>query len=86
MIIIMIYRHQTFRIYIMLHKKDFFGLAGLSLLEKLPKSYRTIDPVYALPIDVVLRCGLSAQISRKVGDEVDERLKHYNVLTIERTK
>jgi len=64
----------------------FFGLAGLSLLGKLPKSYRTIDPVYALPIDVVLRCGLSAQISRKVGDEVDERLKHYNVLTIERTK
>ena len=64
----------------------FFGISGLSLLGKLPKSYRTIDPVYALPLDVVLRCGLSAQISRRVGDEKDERLSHYDVHTIERTK
>ncbi|VEU37828.1 unnamed protein product [Pseudo-nitzschia multistriata] len=43
----------------------FFGIAGLSLLGKLPESYRRIDPVYALPVDVVERCGLSAQIVRR---------------------
>ncbi|KAG7351509.1 prenyltransferase and squalene oxidase repeat domain containing protein [Nitzschia inconspicua] len=40
----------------------FFGIAGLSLLGKLPDSFRKIDPVYALPVDVVVRCGLSSQI------------------------
>ena len=56
----------------------FFGIAGLSLLRKLPESYRTIDPVYALPLDVVLRCGLSAQVISRKAD--DGRLKHYDVL------
>jgi geranylgeranyl transferase type-2 subunit beta len=40
----------------------FFGLAGLSLLGKFPDSYRKIDPVYAMPVDVVLRTGLSSQV------------------------
>lgn len=57
----------------------FFGIAGLSLLGKLPTSYRQIDPVYALPLDVVLRCRLSAQVIGNAEDEVDERLRHYNV-------
>jgi len=59
----------------------FFGIAGLSLLRKLPDSYRSIDPVYALPVDVVQRCGLSGQvIRRKVGDVEDGRLEQYDVL------
>lgn len=61
----------------------FFGLAGLSLLGKFPDSYRKIDPVYALPVDVVLRCGLSAQVVGTNG-EVNERLSHYEI--IERSK
>mmetsp|Transcript_1583 Transcript_1583/g.4134 ORF Transcript_1583/g.4134 Transcript_1583/m.4134 type:complete len:392 (+) Transcript_1583:656-1831(+) len=59
----------------------FFGIAGLSLLGKLPDSYRKIDPVYALPIDVVERCGLSAQIIRRKECEADDwQLQHYDVL------
>jgi len=59
----------------------FFGIAGLSLLRKLPDSYRKIDPVYALPIDVVVRCGLSAQIIRRKGcDSDDWQLKHYDIM------
>jgi geranylgeranyl transferase type-2 subunit beta len=63
----------------------FFGLAGLSLLGKLPESYRKIDPVYALPTDVVLRLGLQGQvIGNGTKSDVDERLAHYDIL--ERTK
>jgi len=74
----------------------FFGIAGLSLLGKLPQSkssptssstssstslaYREIDPVYALPVDVVVRCGLSAQVFKGKDGAVQERLKHYEVL------
>jgi geranylgeranyl transferase type-2 subunit beta len=59
----------------------FFGVAGLSLLGKLPDTYRQIDPVYALPVDVVLRCGLSGQVVKGGKDkEVEERLKHYDLL------
>jgi geranylgeranyl transferase type-2 subunit beta len=58
----------------------FFGIAGLSLLGKLPPSYRQIDPVYALPVDVVLRCGLSAQVLKGGDGAVQDRLRHYEVL------
>ena len=59
----------------------FFGIAGLSLLRKLPSSYRLIDPIYALPFDVVQRCGLSGQvIRRKMKTSNDGRLERYDVL------
>jgi geranylgeranyl transferase type-2 subunit beta len=59
----------------------FFGIAGLSLLRKLPDSYRSIDPIYALPADVVERCGLSGQvIRRKSCDVEDGRFNQYDVL------
>ena len=67
----------------------FFGIAGLSLLGKLPKSgklYRQIDPVYALPVDVVLRCRLTGQVMKGCGKDiegtasVEERLRHYEIL------
>ena len=58
-----------------------FGTCGLSLLRKLPDSYRKIDPVYCLPKDVVQRCGLSGQIiRRKHCDERDVQLDQYDVL------
>ena len=60
----------------------FFGLSGLSLIGHLDKigkeegrAYREIDPVYALPTDVVKRLGLRAQVIIGYGGEVDERLK-----------
>ncbi|KAL3789926.1 hypothetical protein HJC23_010611 [Cyclotella cryptica] len=47
----------------------FFGLSGLSLIGELGKfcdpdrrKYREIDPVFALPSDVVQRVGLTAQV------------------------
>ena len=40
----------------------FFGLSGLCLLGKLPDDYRKIDPVYALPVDVVMAQKLEAQV------------------------
>ena len=59
----------------------FFGIAGLSLLRKLPSSYRSIDPIYALPVDVVQRCDLSGQvIRRKEKNAEDGRLQRYDVL------
>ena len=57
----------------------FFGLAGLSLLGKFPTSYRMIDPVYALPVDVVLKAGLSAQVIGVKG-AVEERLAQYEIV------
>jgi hypothetical protein len=65
----------------------FFGIAGLSLLGHLHQegsAFRQIDPVYALPTDVVQRLGLQGQVLvAKEGDVVDERLKQYDVLTVE---
>lgn len=59
----------------------FFGIAGLSLLGKLPDSFRQIDPVFALPVDVVQRCRLSAQvILPKDGGMIDPRLMHCDVI------
>jgi geranylgeranyl transferase type-2 subunit beta len=57
----------------------FFGLAGLSLLGKFPASYRKIDPVYAMPVDVILKHGLEAQVIGQDG-VVEERLSHYDIL------
>ena len=46
----------------------FFSISGLSLLGYLKTLvnpdgvYRTIDPLYALPVDVVQRLGLKGQV------------------------
>ncbi|KAL7472861.1 hypothetical protein ACHAXS_013243 [Conticribra weissflogii] len=65
----------------------FFGLAGLSLIgllgdigEKEGKVYREVDPVFALPVDVVRGLGLRAQVVSGRDGRVDERLKAYSVL------
>jgi geranylgeranyl transferase type-2 subunit beta len=73
----------------------FFGIAGLSLTGHLHQEgkpeCRQIDPVYALPVDVVRRLGLQAQvIISKIHDDeatdgayyppVDERLSQYSML------
>ena len=59
----------------------FFGICGLSFIGHLDKigddngrSYRKIDPVFALPSDVVERLGLSAQVFRDAKGSVDPRL------------
>ena len=63
----------------------FFGISGLSLLGHLHTdqmstlAFRCIDPVYALPTDVVKRLKLSAQIVARGDQTVDERLQHYDV-------
>jgi geranylgeranyl transferase type-2 subunit beta len=57
----------------------FFGIAGLSLLGHFPPSFRKIDPVYALPTDVVQRLGLQAQVVSRTDETLDERLAHYSV-------
>ncbi|CAJ1961051.1 unnamed protein product [Cylindrotheca closterium] len=57
----------------------FFGLSGLSLLGKLPSVFRQIDPVYALPVDIVLEQKLSAQIIGSNG-KVEDRLSHYEIV------
>ena len=62
----------------------FFGLAGLSLLGKFPDSHRKIDPVYALPLDVVLQLGLQAQVIGEEAGNVEDRLAHYEI--VERKK
>ncbi|KAI2504347.1 Prenyltransferase and squalene oxidase repeat [Fragilaria crotonensis] len=76
----------------------FFGISGLSLLGYLPDTYLRdddgndqkvqhrfgqIDPVYALPVSVVKRLGLPAQVLVKSGMDVEERLKDYNVVVVE---
>eukprot|EP00569_Conticribra_weissflogii_P019773 CAMPEP_0171428848 /NCGR_PEP_ID=MMETSP0881-20121228/5497_1 /TAXON_ID=67004 /ORGANISM="Thalassiosira weissflogii, Strain CCMP1336" /LENGTH=459 /DNA_ID=CAMNT_0011948693 /DNA_START=12 /DNA_END=1387 /DNA_ORIENTATION=+ len=65
----------------------FFGLAGLSLIgflgdvgEKEGRVYREVDPVFALPVDVVRGLGLKAQVVSGMDGRVDERLKSYSVL------
>jgi len=62
----------------------FFGIAGLSLLghlhsEGVEGDYRKIDPVYALPTDVVERLGLQAQVLSRNGEVVDERLQSFQI-------
>ena len=69
----------------------FFGISGLSLLGHLhaPDNpacahFRHIDPVYALPTDVVQRLNLQGQVMvPKPGDAVEECLQQYDVLTSE---
>jgi geranylgeranyl transferase type-2 subunit beta len=65
----------------------FFGISGLSLIGHLDKIgskdgkiYRQIDPVFALPSDVVQRVGLRAQVMSGSKGEVDSRLKMHSVL------
>jgi geranylgeranyl transferase type-2 subunit beta len=67
----------------------FFGISGLSLLGHLHArdtlAFRQIDPVYALPTDVVQRLGLQGQVmAAQEGDHVEERLQQYDVLTLTR--
>lgn len=57
----------------------FFGLSGLCLLDKLPGSHRNIDPVYALPVDVVQELGLEAQVVSRKG-RLEPILRHYDVV------
>ena len=57
----------------------FFGLSGLCLLGKLPESYRKIDPVYALPVDVVKAHHLGAQVIGE-KDSIEPRLSHYDIM------
>ena len=63
----------------------FFGIAGLSLLGHLHRPtripYREIDPVYALPTDVVQRLDLPGQVTKLPPLDVDDRLKRYNLYT-----
>ena len=59
----------------------FFGISGLSLLGCLPSpQFGQIDPVYALPVSVVRRLGLQAQVRITSGRVVEERLKGYTVV------
>ncbi len=72
----------------------FFGIAGLSLIgwlhlndvngtNRLKESskYRMIDPVYALPTDVVKNLNLQGQIIKPKGlEDIETRLSQYDVL------
>ena len=65
----------------------FFGLCGLSLIGHLGeignsngRTYREIDPVFALPADVVRRVGLNAQVAQSSQGELDVRLMVHSVL------
>ncbi|KAL3756789.1 hypothetical protein ACHAWU_003539 [Discostella pseudostelligera] len=65
----------------------FFGLCGLSLIGHLGKfgskegrTYREIDPIFALPTDVVEKLGLRAQVIRNLNGVVDDRLRIHCIL------
>lgn len=65
----------------------FFGLCGLSLIGHLEKigdkegrSYRQIDPVFALPTDVVSRLCLKAQVIRNSEVVVDKTPQLHSIL------
>jgi len=68
----------------------FFGIGGLSLLGHLHQadlvlpeegiSYRPIDPLYALPTDIVQKLKLPGQVIASEDGSVDERLKNYKIL------
>jgi geranylgeranyl transferase type-2 subunit beta len=60
----------------------FFGVAGLSLLGHLHRigDFRQIDPIYALPTDVVQRQALPGQVFAPPDNQpVEDRLSHYKV-------
>jgi len=64
----------------------FFGIGGLSLLGHLHRGpemnhYRCIDPLYALPTDVVQKMKLPGQVIANENGLVDERLQGYEILT-----
>jgi geranylgeranyl transferase type-2 subunit beta len=65
----------------------FFGLCGLSLIGHLEKIgslegriYREIDPIFALPTDVVEKLGLRAQVISNSNGVVEDRLKLHCIL------
>jgi geranylgeranyl transferase type-2 subunit beta len=72
----------------------FFGLSGLSLIGHMERignrsreggrerrKYRKVDPVFALPSDVVRRLGLRAQVmSNAINGDVDDRLRIHSIL------
>lgn len=69
----------------------FFGVSGLSLIgyfrgsqglknEDEYDQFRTIDPMYALPTDVVQRLGLSGQVVASPCGNVEERLNMYSIM------
>lgn len=67
----------------------FFGIAGLSLLghlesfEKDGRKYRAVDPLYALPTDVVEELGLDGQVlGWKDQSEEDRTLGSYETLML----
>jgi geranylgeranyl transferase type-2 subunit beta len=71
----------------------FFGLCGLSLIGHLDKigskgarNYRQIDPVFALPTDVVTRLSLKAQVIRNSGVDVEKRLQLHSILDLPKPK
>jgi geranylgeranyl transferase type-2 subunit beta len=43
------------------------------------RCFRKIDPVYALPTDIVQRLKLPGQVMARKEDGVDERLRHYKI-------
>lgn len=66
----------------------FFGISGLSLLGyfkagggESSRVYREIDPLYALPVDVVQRLNLTGQIISQTIHPTDERLSKYDVIS-----
>jgi len=68
----------------------FFGISGLSLLgyfkngggdPERRSEYREIDPLYALPADVVERMNLKGQIMVPEGVQIDERLQRYDQIS-----
>jgi len=46
----------------------------------LNSDYRKIDPVYALPTDIVQELNLVGQVMSTGEDELDERLQMYQIL------
>jgi geranylgeranyl transferase type-2 subunit beta len=57
----------------------FFGVAGLSLLDYLPSTHRPIDPLYALPTDVVRSLNLPGQVMARDDGTVAGRLCEYSL-------
>ena len=55
--------------------------------QKRKEEYRMIDPVYALPTDVVQKLGLKGQIAiPRNGSMTDDRLKYYGVYNADESK
>lgn len=48
----------------------FFGICGLSLMKYFDgedsSGYRAVDPTYALPVDVIQRLGVTAQVLPRI--------------------